>query len=260
LDIRRGSKRPELRHPPQSPRGGSEGGEKIPSAARGVEKFRIAALVLGYAFLCGSAGGAEYKLEPLKDKPPAEVAGPLGEALLAGGVRLLDKKGMPLVDVWLRKEIPGSPSKKPPGIKFEEVSEGSFLGVARFHQKHFDFKNKPIPPGTYTLRLGVQPSDGDHLGVSETRDFALLSPVAADKSLAPMPTSEVVKLSCQVSGTKHPAVLWLKPMSGEAKDLPALVHQEDREYEVLDFRLPLAGEKEKAARLGLVLVGTAPDA
>jgi len=226
-----------------------------------VARDSLSALALGYAFLCGSAAGAEYKLEPLKDKPPAEVSGPLGEALPAAGFRLLDKKGMPLVDVWLRKEIPAAPSKKPPpGIKFEEVSEGTFLGVARFHQKHFDFKNKPIPSGTYTLRLGVQPSDGDHLGVSETRDFALLSPAAADKSLAPMPTSEVVKMSCQVSGTKHPAVLWLKPMSGDAKDLPALVHQEDREYEVLDFRLPLAGEKEKAARLGLVLVGTAPDA
>jgi hypothetical protein len=219
----------------------------------------LPALLLA-AVLSGSASAADYKLEALKDKAPAEVAAPLAETLREGGFRLLDRKGMPLVDVWLRKDIPASSKKPPPGVKFEDLSEGSFLGVARIHQKHYDFKNKAIPPGVYTLRLGVQPMDGDHLGVSETRDFALLSPVAADKSLAPIPTSEVVKMSCQVSGTKHPSVLWVKPMDGEAKDLPALVHQEDREYEVLDFRLPLAGEKDKAARLGLVLVGTAPDA
>jgi hypothetical protein len=166
------------------------------------------------------------------------------------------------VDLWLRKEIApaGAPKEKQPGVKFENIPEGSFLGAARYHQKHYDFKNKPIPPGLYTVRTGIQPRDGDHLGVSETRDFAILCPPAADRTIAPVATGESVKLSRQVSGTKHPVVLWLKEMEPPPKGLPALVHQEDKDYQVLDFQIPLEPGKPKAVRMGLVLSGSAADA
>jgi len=211
-------------------------------------------------FLFPLASSGEYKLEMLKEALPSEVAAPLRDSVHVEGLRVVDPKGKPLVDLWLRKEVPPAPPREPElGLKFGALTEGSFLAVARYHQKHYDFKNKPIPPGLYTLRHGVQPRDGDHLGVSDTRDFALLCPAGADKALAPLPTEESVKLSCQVSGAKHPSVVWLKPLIGERKDLPALVSEKDHEYQVLEFQIPIQGEKQKAVRMGLVVVGSAPE-
>ncbi len=205
---------------------------------------------------------AEHKLEGLKEPVPPEVDASIKKEIEPEGFRVIDPRGKPLADLWLRKEIPPSPPPKEPpaGLKFPAVAEGTLLGIVRYHRKHTDFKDKPIFPGTYTLRLGVLPNDGDHLNVSKTRDFAILCPAGADRSLAPSPTPELVKLSIKGSGTKHPSVVWLQPMDGERKGFPALVPQPDLDYQVIDFKLPLKGEKEKPVRMGLVIVGTAPEA
>jgi hypothetical protein len=205
------------------------------------------------------AAASDYKLEPVKEALPTEVAAPLREALTTQGWRVVGPKGKPLVDLWFRKEAPPAPGANEPGVKLEGIAEGTFLGVARYHQKHIDYKNKPIPPGAYTIRNGIQPRDGDHLGVSDTRDFAILCALSDDKELAPLSTKELVKKSSQVSGTKHPVVVWLRPMTGEQKELPALVAQEDREYQIVEFRIALQGEKDKSVRAGLVVVGSAPE-
>ncbi len=220
--------------------------------------FLVAAFTFAFA---GPSPAASYQLQALKEPPPADLASPVREALAADGCRIVDAEGKPLADFWFRKEVPEAPppKEKQIGAKFEALAEGTLLGAARYHQKHYDFKDKPFPAGIYTLRLGLQPTDGDHQGVSETRDFALLCPASADKDLSPIPTKESVKLSNQASGTKHPVIVWLRPMKGTAPEKLALVHEKEHDHQVLDFQIALQGQKEKAVRLGLVVVGVAPE-
>ncbi len=204
---------------------------------------------------------ADYTLEALKESAPKEVAGDLQKVLAGEGFRLLDKKGQPFVDFWLRKEIPlfKPAGDKPQNVKFTDIAEGSFLGVIRYHKKHYDFKDKAIPPGLYTLRNGIQPMDGDHLGVAPSRDFALLSPVSADTQLDPLPTKKLVELSIKVSGTKHPSIVFLTPMDEERASFPALTANEEKGWLICDVRLPFAGEKDKYFRFGLVVVGVSSE-
>ncbi len=219
---------------------------------------------LAAALLAASARpspAASYRLEALKEPPPADVAAPVRDVLAAEGSRVVDAEGKPLADFWFRKEVPEAPpaKEKQIGAKFEALEEGTLLGAARYHQKHYDFKDKPFPAGIYTLRLGLQPTDGDHQGVSETRDFALLCPAGADKDLAALSTKESIKLSNQASGTKHPVVLWIKPMKGTGPEKIALVHEKEQDHQVLDLQIPISGQKEKTVRVGLVVVGVAPE-
>src|SRR5262249_41356329 len=153
----------------------------------------------------------------LKEAPPEGTSDKMKEVLPSEGLRVLDKAGQPFADLWLRKSVPTVDGKAEQGVSFGQLAEGTLLGVLRFHKPSSDFKGNAFPAGIYTFRNGVQPRDGDHLGVSETRDFVLLSPVKVDTKLDPMPTKEVVKLSIQASGIKHPAVLYLMKPAGPAE-------------------------------------------
>ena len=206
-----------------------------------------------------AALAADFTIEPLKEPPPKDLSPPLREILQHEGIRLLDKEAKPLLDLWLRKEIPRKreEGEKPSGVKFPEMEEGTFLGALRTHRKHVDFRDTTIPQGLFTLRYGIQPVDGNHVGVSESRDFVLLCPVAEDAKPEPIEGKTLERLSSKVSGSKHPSLLYLLPMQGD-RVLPALVADSEKEWRILDLRVPFAGEKEKSLRLGLVLVGTAP--
>jgi hypothetical protein len=197
---------------------------------------------------------AAYRLEPLKEAAPEEVAGELREQLSGEGLRMAGPKG-PYLDFWWRKTLPTVAPKGDQGIDFGQIEEGEFFGVARVHQQVKDFKGKNFPPGLYTLRRGVQPQDGDHLGVSDTRDFLLLSPAKIDVKLASMPTDELVKLSVKASGTKHPSVLYLMKMFEPPGKLPRLVEDSEKSHWILDCELPAAGATKERIRFGLVVVG-----
>lgn len=201
-----------------------------------------------------------WALETLKEEPPKEVAAPIREALPPEGIRILGKGGKPYMDLWVRKEIPlkkleGAP---PASLKFAELEEGSFLAVVRVHKKTTDFRDLPLPAGTFTLRYGWQPVDGNHVGSSDTRDFGLLCALAEDAKLDPVPAKRLVELSAKVSGSKHPSVLYVFPPAEKREAFPALAHDAEKDWRTLDFRIAVAGEKERFLRFGLVISGVTP--
>jgi len=218
-----------------------------------MKRHSLPLIVLASALAGAAAPEKVYKLEALKEAVPAEIGEKIREAVAQEGVRILDPKGKPYVDVWLRKSIPTVDPKDEQGVKFNQLAEGTLLGVVRFHQSGSDYKSNPFPAGIYTMRNAMQPRDGDHLGVSETRDFALLSPPKADASLDPIASKDLIKLSTQVSGISHPTVLYLVKVMDEAKP-PRLFHDEDHERWIVDCETPASG-KEKSIRFGLVIVG-----
>ena len=75
-----------------------------------------------------------------------------------------------------------------------------------------DFRGQALKPGTYTLRYGLQPDDGNHLGTTESgvRDFLVGCP--PDKDTSPKRIEEikdVFKMSASVAGGTHPAIFLL---------------------------------------------------
>ena len=211
--------------------------------------------------LPGAAAAADkYKLEALKEAAPGEVAEGLRAVLSSEGLRIVDAKGEPLLDFWPRKEVRTIEEKAELGVKLGLLEEGTLVGVARAHKKAADFRAQSYAPGVYTCRYCLQPRDGDHLGVSETRDFLLLSPAKGDTSPEPLPVKEIVKRSAEVSGKKHPAVLYLLRATG-ADGMPArLQENEELGYWLLECEVPAASGGKGPARLKIVFVGKAADA
>ena len=201
------------------------------------------------------AGRAEdLAVEALREAAPAEVAEVIRKELAPAGFRI-HRAGKPFVDFWFRTTLPTAEARQGLGILYATLKSGGLVGVARFHGGASDFKAQKFPAGLYTMRYAVQPEDGDHQGVTESRDFLLLCPVATDPSAEPMEFKELNKLSARVNGKKHPAVLYL--VAGQGGTLPRIVKDETAERSVFECEAPGAGGKP--LRLSIVIVGKAAE-
>ncbi len=179
--------------------------------------------------------------------PPDSIAGPLKDQLQSTGLKVL-VDGKVLGEFWMRKELPTAEGANSGlGIHFTGVPDGTFAGVVQFPEAWQDYKGQSIPAGVYSLRYGIEPADGNHMGVSTYRDFLMLVPVAEDKDpAAEYTTEDLVKLSVKASGTNHPAVLALFPVWDEVKE-PKLYKNDSDQW---TLAVPMG-----ATRLGVVLIG-----
>ncbi len=182
----------------------------------------------------------EYKVEPLDKPAPASISGAIGETLEKKGYRIVDGSGSPLLEFWLRKEIPAS--EKPAGpkgpIQFPFLAEGEVLGALEFASEGHDYRDQPIAKGAYTMRYGLQPVNGDHLGVSPFRDYTLLLPADKDQDLKPPARKALQERSAEAAGTSHPAVfLLIAPPADAAKAAPKMV--QDMEKNLWSVVVPL---------------------
>lgn len=192
--------------------------------------YRVSLCWLAVAFLPTAALAQEYKIVPLKEAPPSAVAAEIRGALATEGYKVVDGQGKTYAELWLRKSIPAS--EKPSGtkgqIQFPFLAEGELLGALRFADEGHDYRDQSIAKGVYTVRYGLQPVNGDHLGVSPYRDYALLLPVAKDSSLADVPKKPLEERSAESAGTSHPAVFLLQTAPASAGAAPAMVHDNEK--------------------------------
>lgn len=204
-----------------------------------------------------------YKVEVLKEAPPGTIAGPLKNELSSQGYRVVDGQGKSYAEFWLRKSIPasGKPAGSKGAIQFPVLAEGEFLGAFRFPVEGHDYRDQSIAPGVYTLRYGLQPVNGDHLGVSTYRDYALLLPTGKDTSLAAIAQKPLHERSAESAGTSHPAVLMMLGAPADtAKAEPAVIHDEAKNTWGVVVPLSLSVKGESAPILlpvQLVVVGAA---
>lgn len=149
---------------------------------------------------------------------------------------------------WLRPELTAAanPSSEL-GVSFGKIKSGSLVGVVELSQPWSDYKGNSIQPGVYTLRYGIMPADGNHMGVAVYRDFLLLVPPDTDTN--PEENFDFAKLivsSGQATGVPHPGVLALFPIWDEI-DGPSLVRNEMDQW---TFAIKIGSQV-----LGLVVVG-----
>lgn len=226
--------------------------------------FRVFFVALPtFALLAPVAIGAdEYKAESFKGAAPAGVAPALAKELAAEGIRVLTADGKPFAEIWLRKAIPATakPSGPKSTVQFPILAEGEWLGVVRFVAEGHDFRDQTIAPGVYTLRYGLQPVNGDHLGVSTYRDYGLLLPAAKDTDLAPLARKKLETQSAETAGSSHPAVLMLLGVPPGTKPDPKIVRDEEKNLSGAVMVLPLAVPNQAAAEpliVQLVIAGMA---
>lgn len=162
------------------------------------------------SLIFGQAGGYSVKVE--KFDPPKEVAPEVAKVLSTQVLRVLDKQGQVLCEIWLRDSVPLA---KPPSgetVRYRDLAETTLLGVIRWVQPGSDYRKQKIKPGVYTLRLAYQPEDGDHMGTAPYTEFLLLTPHELDKSPAAFDSpKDLHDLSAKAAGSNHPAVFLLFP-------------------------------------------------
>ncbi len=82
------------------------------------------------------------------------------------------------------------------------------------------------------MRYGLQPVNGDHLGVSTYRDYSLLLPAAKDQKVDIPTRKQLEQQSAESAGTSHPAIMLLQGASAEASKTDSLDGSRRREEHV----------------------------
>jgi hypothetical protein len=192
------------------------------------------------------AGQAAISATPHQEAAPAALA-PAIQALMApAGVRVT--VGNTQLDFWFVKALPlkgeGAPS-------WAAVEEGTLIGAVRLSSDFRDIRGRLVKPGIYTFRYGIQPQNGDHLGVSPFRDFLLLSPAAVDREAAPRGHEGTVEMSTKTAGGSHPAAWSIDPPLATGAALTTHTTELGHKALIVEVSTSSAG----TLRFGIVLVG-----
>jgi hypothetical protein len=206
-----------------------------------------------------------FKAEVLKEGPPAALAPAIKDELSPVGFRVTDGQGKPYLDLWLRRATPASARPSGPNgtIQFPVLAEGVLVGAIRYGSDGQDFRDQAIPPGVYTVRFGLQPQNGAHLGKSPYRDYFLLLPAAKDTSPDVLAKKPLDEKSAEAAGTTHPACLELLAAAEPTKaDDPKMVQDQEKNTWALAVPVPLAvkGDAAPAALdMQVIVSGISPE-
>ncbi|MDE3153613.1 MAG: hypothetical protein KGN76_00835 [Acidobacteriota bacterium] len=215
---------------------------------------RILRLLVAALLLSAPAAAQTLAVKPQSDPVPAGLAPALQPLLAPGGQRVT--VGITTLTFWWVKSLPlaGDTTGAP---DWSQVPEGSLVGVMQTSDSFADIRGHSFKAGLYTLRYGVQPADGNHLGVSPYRDFLLVGPAAADTTAAPLGHDGVIALSTKASGLAHPAVLSLDPPTTTQPVGSVITAEPDMALKSAIFEVPVsrAGANAGTLRFGLVLEG-----
>ncbi|MEJ2007244.1 MAG: hypothetical protein P8Z30_03670 [Acidobacteriota bacterium] len=189
-----------------------------------------------------------YKIETTKGLPGGDVTPAVSSLLQPQGESLQDSAGKVLCEVWLRKNLTAATNPDTAGnVLYGKIAEGSLVGVIHFPENTKDYRGQSVKAGYYTLRYSLIPQNGNHMGVSQYRDFLLLVPAAKDPGgTAGISFDDCVKLSRGSTDTGHPGVMMMDPVSDSNTTFPAVFQDYTQDWalqekaEVGSASLPLA--------------------
>jgi hypothetical protein len=207
----------------------------------------------------GWAGEAKYSIKTVdKSAPPKELDESIRKLLNDHSIKLLDPNGKTIGELWFRKVVPvdATAEQLKNGLTYREVKESTILAAVRFEQDWSDYRKQKVKPGVYTLRLGFQPMDGDHMGTAPHNEFCLLLSADKDTKTDLIDTKALQKLSTDSIGTTHPGVMLLFPYNNP-KDAAKLVSKSNDHW-VLNVKenVSVGGKTaEQGLGIGLTVVG-----
>lgn len=214
--------------------------------------------------------------KPESTTVPKEVPATIAKTLERSGLRVFGKDGKALCEVWLRSELAfATTSDDASNVKQSKLPVGALVGVMRTFGKSRDYRDQPIAAGVHGLRYFHQPSDADHLGTSDSRDFLVVTGLAKDVDPAAVEERDkLVELSLVVSTTEHAVVLYVcaAPDATNKDGAPRVFKRGDKDEWALEVTLrapkkpdakaaepaPRVEAAPESTRFGLVLVGHTP--
>jgi hypothetical protein len=205
--------------------------------------------------LAGLAPAAKLTVKVEDIPPPSEVAPPIRGLLDPKALSVYDDGNL-LCTIWLRDEFESKAAAEQAktGLTYRDLEEAVVVGAAKFPKVWTDYRKQKIKAGVYTLRLGWQPMDGDHMGTAPFNEFCLLAPAGKDTKPDPMPAKALHELSAAAVGASHPGVMLLYP-NPKPPDAPAIEAKENNTW-VLSVKRPVtAGGQKAALGFSLVVVG-----
>ena len=214
----------------------------------------VAALLL--ASLPAAADG-KLTVKVADAEPPKELADAVRALLDGKAMTVSDDAGKVLCTVWAAKglESKATADEARAGLKYTHFEESTVLGAVKFPEDWRDYRKQKIKAGVYTLRLGMQPEDGDHQGTAPFNEFALLCPAGLDKTPDLLDAKATHELSAKAVGRKHPGMILLYPNRKPA-DAPA-VEAKPKDHWVLSYAQPVtAGGQKAVLGFSLVVVGS----
>ncbi len=182
--------------------------------------------LVALVILVAPAVAEDFALETVEGLPEG-LSEAVQDVLSPQGHRVR-KAGTPMADYWFRTELPlEGQSEGVFGIEMGAVTASALVGVVRFHDTWIDYRETDLAAGLYSLRYWIQPADGDHMGVSEYRDFLLVLSALEDQDPAQLYEKDpLLELSQRASERVHPAVVGVFPIWDEVEAPAALVMNE----------------------------------
>lgn len=186
----------------------------------------------------GDAAAAEdYTLEKV-DTAPQGLSAAIVARVRPEGLRIKGPQ-RPLCELWQVAPLSAAADFRPTAAVKYPFTPGQLVGVMQVPRRAglTDFRGNAIEAGTYTLRYGRQPMDGNHIGTSELADFLVAIPAAQDADPATITDIQRLhELSAAASGTTHPAIFSLQPVTAPLEE-PTLTHDEAREFWILQVNI-----------------------
>lgn len=207
-------------------------------------------VIVAVAILSVATASAQPKVSPLPEKPPSQLAPAIASLLQPNGVKAI--VGDATLDIWWAQSI----ALNGDGPGWSNVDSGTLVGAMRVTGPFKEIRGKVVHPGVYTLRYGLQPQNGDHLGISTFRDYLVLSPASVDTDPKVLGFDGAVALSKQVIGTSHPAALSIDP----PEDAPGALrsaYKNDSGHDGVVFEVPRSqgGKAAGTVKFGLIVSG-----
>ncbi len=199
-------------------------------------------------------GADEYQLGR-SDKLPEGLAEKVSATLEPTG-QVISLGDQVVCTFWFAK-TPALRAKFKPTLTVKyPFTAGQLVGVLEVKSEEFsDFRGQPVKEGVYTLRYGLQPQDGNHVGTSETSDFLLAIPAASDTDPAPIKVPNLMKRSAKATGSNHPAIFSLLPPD-DVPEAATLTHAEEKEFWIYQFHLSgQQGDETIKVPCQLVVIG-----
>jgi hypothetical protein len=193
----------------------------------------LLALIVTLSLAIGSArawGEDAYSMRTATPHASAQFPQSLVNALRPEGFRVYGKiNGVETLICeifWVRSVSGPDEARASTSVSYSDLKPGTLLGVIHFliiERYVRDYRSQIFRPGYYTMRYSAMP-EGEN---GSALDFALLSPVTADRNPDPVPAlDEMVRRGRSSSRTKRPSMMSLAEIDND-QTFPSLFTDEE---------------------------------
>jgi hypothetical protein len=205
-------------------------------------KWLSAASVFSLVF-AAHTWAADFTLKVADKEAPKEIDTSIRGTLQPKSIQVLEGD-KPIYEFWLASGATVSAKPESAAKSLAALKPTTLLGVVIVAGDKRDYRNDELSGGVYTMRYGLQPQDGDHLGASDFPYFGVLIAAKTDTKLDGFSAQEpMLKASSKETSTGHPLILSLRPVSADDSGLPKLTEPAP-EHQCVRIKIPAKGGGE----------------